>query len=157
MIDPERLLDIVGLRTVSKEHPLYSPKKYQRGGVWPWQLALAIAGVRNYNLDIVPFINCLKNISQNGSIAEVYIPDNPKPVPLTSCIEQRWSSAIPWLALVEGLLGISIDYNEKIKFKPITMGIDLVPLHIEGIQFYSEKYNVILNKNKSGELKKAGK
>ncbi|NHK29833.1 MAG: hypothetical protein FK730_00680 [Asgard group archaeon] len=157
MIDTKRLFDIVGLRTVSKEHPLYSPKKYQRGGVWPWQLALTIAGVRNYNFDIVPFINCLRNISQEGSIAEVYIPDNPKPVPLTSCIEQRWSSAIPWLALVEGLLGLSFDYNEKIDFEPKTKGIDLLPLHIEGFQFYSQKHNITIFEDGQGELKRITK
>ncbi|NHJ32919.1 MAG: hypothetical protein FK732_08655, partial [Asgard group archaeon] len=157
MIDSNRLYDNVGLRTVSKEHPLYSPRKYQRGGVWPWQLALTIAGVRNYNFDIAPFIDCLRNISQEGSIAEVYIPDNPKPVLLTSCIEQRWSSAIPWLALVEGLLGLSFDYNEKIDFEPKTQGIDMLPLHIEGFQFYSQRHNVTIFEDGQGELKRLTK
>ncbi|NHJ46381.1 MAG: hypothetical protein FK733_01215 [Asgard group archaeon] len=154
MVNPDRLLDIVGLRTVSKEHPFYSPRKYQRGGVWPWQLALAIAGVRNYNLDVVPLINCLKNISKVGSIAEVYIPDNPNPVPLTSCIDQRWSSAIPWLALIEGLLGLSVDYNNKIEFNPLVTEIDLYPLHLNGFLIHSKRCNLSASKDGSFEFKK---
>jgi glycogen debranching enzyme len=113
LVDLDRLLDLVGLRTVSKEHPHYSPKKYQRGGVWPWQLAIALTGVRKFELNIEPFLDCLRNLSKEESLAEVYMPDNKKPVPLTYCLEQRWSSAILWLVLVEGILGHTFYYDDK--------------------------------------------
>ncbi len=113
MIDPDRLLDSIGLRTVSKEHPLYSAISYQRGGVWPWQLAISIAGVRKYGFDVEPFMRCFHTLSKEASIAEVYRADEDFPIPITGCVEQRWSSAVPWLFLVEGILGQEINYDIK--------------------------------------------
>ncbi|MFX1537042.1 MAG: amylo-alpha-1,6-glucosidase [Promethearchaeota archaeon] len=113
MIDSNRLLDTFGLRSVSKEHPVYRADSYQKGGVWPWQLSLTIAGVLRYELDAKPFIRCLQNVSRGNSLAEVYKADEKVPTPLTDCIEQRWSSALPWLALIEGIFGLNISYGDE--------------------------------------------
>ncbi len=157
LIDKNKLLSKVGLRTVSKEHELYSPRKYQRGGVWPWQLAITIAGVRKYNFPINPFIQSLKNISQAGSIAEVYIPDCSKITSLTSCIEQRWSSAIPWLALVEGILGIRLDYHQEIDFDPLFSEKEFLPIYIEGLYFNSKRHNITVTKERTAEIREITK
>ena len=112
LIDINRLLDKTGIRTVSKEHKLYSPKKYQRGGVWPWQLAVTIVGLQRYHFyEMKPLFDCLKNILLRGSIAEVYIPDQKELTPLTSCVEQRWSASVPWLILMEGVFNIESYYD----------------------------------------------
>jgi len=112
LIDPERLLDKTGIRTVSKEHEFYSPKKYQRGGVWPWQLAVTIAGLQKYHFyEMKPLFDCLNNILLRGSIAEVYIPEQDELTSLTSCVEQRWSASVPWLILMEGIFNIESYYE----------------------------------------------
>ncbi|MFX1514486.1 MAG: amylo-alpha-1,6-glucosidase, partial [Promethearchaeota archaeon] len=116
MIDSNRLLDSVGIRSISKEHPVYRADSYQKGGVWPWQLSLTIAGVQKYKFDVSPFIRCLENISKGEALAEVYKADEKRATPLTVCIEQRWSSALPWLALIEGMFGLTSDYGKN---KPI--------------------------------------
>ena len=139
IIDPDRLYDLVGIRTISKEHSSYSPRKYQRGAVWPWQLSLTIAGLRNYNLDMNPLVDCLHNLTRDKSIAEVYLADEEHPTPLTSCVEQRWSSAIPWLALLEGILGLSVNYTEKVTWDPVDsyekFGIEnIADLYIKGLK-----------------------
>jgi len=139
IIDPNRLYDLVGLRTISKEHPSYSPRKYQRGAVWPWQLSLTIAGLRNYNLDMNPLVDCLEVLTRDKSIAEVYIADEEHPTPLTSCVEQRWSSAIPWLALLEGILGLKINYTDEPTWDPVDnyekFGIEKISdMYINGLK-----------------------
>ncbi|NHJ05033.1 MAG: hypothetical protein EAX90_09430 [Candidatus Heimdallarchaeota archaeon] len=112
LVDPKRLLDKIGIRTVSKEHKLYSPKKYQRGGVWPWQLAVTIAGLQKYHFyEMKPLFDCLNNILLRGSIAEVYIPEQDELASLTSCVEQRWSASVPWLILMEGVFNIESYYE----------------------------------------------
>ncbi|MBN1330278.1 MAG: hypothetical protein JXA54_12460 [Candidatus Heimdallarchaeota archaeon] len=154
--DSERLLDLVGIRTISKEHSLYSPEKYQLGAVWPWQLALTIAGLRNYNLDIGPFFNCLKRISQEGSIAEVYAADKEKPTPLSACIEQRWSSAVPWLALIEGIFGLTTSYTEEPIVKSVPPRDDIWQISIDDIIIYNKLNNLILFDDKRVEIKTNG-
>ncbi|MHA1502502.1 MAG: amylo-alpha-1,6-glucosidase [Candidatus Heimdallarchaeota archaeon] len=139
IIDPDRLYDLVGIRTISKEHPSYSPRKYQRGAVWPWQLSLTIAGLRNYNLDMNPLVDCLEVLTRDKSIAEVYIADEEQPTPLTSCVEQRWSSAIPWLALLEGILGLKINYTDEPTWDPVDnyekFGIEkIADMYINGLK-----------------------
>ena len=139
IIDPKRLYDLVGIRTISKEHPSYSPRKYQRGAVWPWQLSLTIAGLRNYNLDMNPLVECLEVLTRDKSIAEVYIADEEQPTPLTSCVEQRWSSAIPWLALLEGILGLKINYTDEPTWDPVDnfekFGLEKISdLYINGLK-----------------------
>ncbi|NHJ84511.1 MAG: hypothetical protein FK734_03565 [Asgard group archaeon] len=142
--DRERLLDSVGIRTVSKEHPLYSPEKYQLGAVWPWQLALTITGVRNYNLDIGPFFNCLKKISQEGSIAEVYAADKERPIPLSACIEQRWSSAVPWLALIEGIFGVTISYEEDPIIRSLPPRDDIWQISVDNVVMHNKPHKLTL-------------
>ncbi|HUT80240.1 MAG TPA: amylo-alpha-1,6-glucosidase [Candidatus Bathyarchaeia archaeon] len=150
--DRERLLDLVGIRTVSKEHQLYSPEKYQLGAVWPWQLALTIAGVRNYNLDIGPFFNCLKRISQEGSIAEVYAADKDKPIPLSACIEQRWSSAVPWLALIEGILGLTVSYTEDPIVKSLPPHDDIWQISVDDVMINNKLHKLTLFNDGQVEL-----
>ncbi|MFX0092308.1 MAG: amylo-alpha-1,6-glucosidase [Candidatus Hodarchaeota archaeon] len=120
LLDPTRLKDSAGIRTISKEHTkIYDPKSYQKGACWPWQLGLLIAGLQNYDLDPLPFISSLLNLTGSGSLAEVYISDQETPKNLPTCIEQRWSAALPWFALLEGLLRLKI--FEQPSFSPLKL------------------------------------
>ncbi|MHA1774433.1 MAG: amylo-alpha-1,6-glucosidase [Candidatus Heimdallarchaeota archaeon] len=151
LVDKERLLAKEGIRTVSKEHLLYSPRKYQRGGVWPWQLAVLIPGLRNYSLDNEPFLRCLDYLVTGDSLAEVYIPDRDVLTPLSNCIEQRWSAAIPWLALLEGFCGLKVGYN-SIELKPRKNASNYYPLSIRGIFVYSKKHDLLLETTESAKI-----
>jgi len=151
LIDENRLLAKEGLRTVSKEHPLYSPKKYQRGAVWPWQLAVLIPGLRNYNLNTEAFLRCLDYLATGDSIAEVYIPDSIVLTPLSSCIEQRWSAAMPWLALLEGFCGVKVNYD-LVELKPMEGLSDFYPLIIRGLFFHSKKHDLLLETPESAKI-----
>lgn len=143
MIDSKRLLDKIGLRTISKEHPSYSPNKYQRGGVWPWQLAISIIGLNKYLLDVTPLMKCLENILYRGSIAEVYIPDQKVLSPLTSCIEQRWSATVPWLILFEGIIGLQSEYKEFPYTKNALLTNQYGKINMSNVQIRGEKVRII--------------
>ena len=100
---------------------------------------MTIAGLRNYNLDMNPLVDCLEILTQDTSIAEVYIADEEQPTPLTSCVEQRWSSAIPWLALLEGILGLKVNYTDEPTWDPIDnyekFGIEKISnIYINGLR-----------------------
>ncbi|MFW9921929.1 MAG: amylo-alpha-1,6-glucosidase [Candidatus Thorarchaeota archaeon] len=142
--DRGRLLDSVGLRTISKEHSIYNPNSYQLGAVWPWQLALVIAGLRKYDLDVNPFFNCLKRISQEGSIAEVYAADQVQPKPLSACIEQRWSSAVPWLALIEGIFGLTVSYSSDPIGKSLPPRDDIWQISVDDIIIHNNSFKLSL-------------
>ncbi len=148
IVDPNRLLDITGIRTVSKEHSSYSHKKYQRGGIWPWQLALTIAGFRKYNLDYAPLIDCLNTISKQGSIAEVYLSEQKNPIPLTSCIEQRWSAAVPWLAMIEGIFGLNVQYDESLELPSKVIDSEIGNIQIGDVIIRNRKYKMIVDKDR---------
>ena len=92
-----RLLDDWGIRSISKEHPAYSPSGYHLGGVWPFQTEFAAIGARKYNLNDAA--NKLSGINQKlisrlGSLPEVLDAEcgnSPRPQS-KSCNPQAWSA-----------------------------------------------------------------
>ena len=148
LIDPERLLSPIGVRTISKEHKIYNSSSYLQGAVWPWQLAIILAGIPKYGLDQLPFLDRFYNLSLSGSLHEVYDADAVlhSSVSLkdghSTCVEQRWSAAVPWLALIEGILGIDISYQteqteimEMLSQLKDTSGYSISNLYIKGKRF----------------------
>lgn len=151
MIDRDRLLDSIGLRTVSKEHPLYSAISYQRGGVWPWQLALTIAGIQKYRLEAEPFMRCFHTLSKETSIAEVYRADEDLPTLGSGCIEQRWSSAVPWLFLIEGILGQEFNYSNETPFTNLkTLQKGFQQMCVENLPLKGKQFKIGVNEK--GEI-----
>ncbi|UCE14691.1 MAG: hypothetical protein JSV04_05790, partial [Candidatus Heimdallarchaeota archaeon] len=152
MIDRDRLFDSIGLRTISKEHPVYSNNGYQQGGVWPWQLALTIAGLSKYQLDAKPFIGCLHKLARERGIAEVYLADQTEPTPLSACIEQRWSSAVPWLALIEGILNQEINYETETPKDDVIVDEGFYQIRVENFPLKGKKFDIIVNKEGEVEI-----
>lgn len=152
LIDVNRLLDSIGLRTISKEHPVYSANSYQQGGVWPWQLALIIAGLSKYQLDVQPLIRCLQKLAREGSIAEVYVAEKTDPTPLSACIEQRWSSAVLWLALIEGILIQEVNYENEAPKGNMNIDESFHQIRVKNFPLKGKKFEIIVNKEGRVEI-----
>jgi glycogen debranching enzyme len=104
-----------GLRTLSARHPAYNPLSYQRGSVWPFDTALAAAGLWRYGLreaagtllrSILEAAVCF----EQERLPELFGGIDRKyglPVPYEKANSpQAWSAAVPLLAaqLFLGLL-----------------------------------------------------
>ena len=155
LTDSSRLLSPVGVRTVSKEHPIYNSSNYLQGAVWPWQLAMILVGIHRYGLDASPFYHRFDNLSLAGTLHEVYDADDPALLPLSIkkaskneddtrfiCIEQRWSASVVWLVLIEGILGIDIPYQiaskeimEKLEQIKHTQGYSISNIYLKGKRY----------------------
>lgn len=118
------LLTPFGLRTLSKDHPLYKGQyhgdainrdtAYHNGTVWPWLLGAYVKAYRkvhNYSEDSLKDMQILLQgfnphleIAGIGTISEVF--DGDYPHSPGGCIAQAWSVAEILRAYVEDVLGI---------------------------------------------------
>ncbi|AKB42845.1 amylo-alpha-1,6-glucosidase [Methanosarcina vacuolata] len=118
------LLTPFGLRTLSKDHPLYKGQyhgdaltrdtAYHNGTAWPWLLGAYVKAYRkvnNYSEDSVENMRTLLKgfdiqleTAGIGSISEVF--DGDYPHSPGGCIAQAWSVAEILRAYVEDVLGI---------------------------------------------------
>lgn len=106
-----------GLRSLSAAHPAYNPLSYQLGSVWPFDTALAAAGLWRYGI-----LNAGEKLLQAvleaaGAFEESRLPElfcgmdrsSGGPVPYEKANSpQAWSAAVPLLA-VQLFLGIIPD------------------------------------------------
>jgi glycogen debranching enzyme len=96
-----------GLRTLSTENPAYNPLSYQRGSVWPFDTALAAAGLFRYGLreeasTLLRSILEAATAFEKDSLPELFCGiDRARglPVPYERANRpQAWSAAVPLLA-----------------------------------------------------------
>lgn len=104
-----------GLRTLSARNPVYNPLSYQCGSVWPFDTALAAAGLWRYGLReeasrLLQSVLEAAAAFEQGRLPEVFGgTDRARglPVPYEKAnVPQAWSAAVPLLAaqLFLGLL-----------------------------------------------------
>jgi predicted glycogen debranching enzyme len=136
MLSPEKEKSIVdrvkkdllipfGLRTLSRDHPLYKGQyhgdainrdtAYHNGTAWPWLLGAYVKAYRkvhNYSEDsfmdmqtLIQGFNSHLEIAGIGTISEVF--DGDYPHSPGGCIAQAWSVAEVLRAYVEDVLGIN--------------------------------------------------
>ncbi len=118
------LLTPFGLRTLSRDHPLYKGQyhgdainrdtAYHNGTAWPWLLGAYVKAYRkvhNYSEEslenmraLLQGFNAHLEIAGIGTISEVF--DGDYPHSPGGCIAQAWSVAEIFRAYVEDVLGI---------------------------------------------------
>ena len=96
-----------GLRTLSSDNPAYNPLSYQLGSVWPFDCALAAAGLARYGLRdaagtlLRSILEAALHFEQN-SLPELFAGTERArglPVPYANANRpQAWSAAVPILA-----------------------------------------------------------
>jgi hypothetical protein len=106
-----------GLRTLSSENPAYNPLSYQRGSVWPFDVALTAAGLVRYGQraeagTLFRAILEAATAFEENSLPELFCgTDRARglPVPYEKANRpQAWSAAVPILA-AQLFLGIAPD------------------------------------------------
>jgi glycogen debranching enzyme len=104
-----------GLRTLSARHPAYNPLSYQCGSVWPFDTALAAAGLCRYGLREAAGRLLRSVLEAAGAFEQERLPElfggidrgHGLPVPYAKAnVPQAWSASAPLLAaqLFLGLL-----------------------------------------------------
>jgi glycogen debranching enzyme len=89
-----------GLRTLSSEHPLYSPDAYHRGAVWPFDSWLGWGGLRAAGrLETAEDLRrgILDAIETIGQAPELFAvgPGGPEPIPIANRV-QAWTAGGRW-------------------------------------------------------------
>jgi glycogen debranching enzyme len=89
-----------GLRTLSSEHPLYSPDAYHRGAVWPFDSWLGWGGLRAARRQEAARElrhGILEAIEAIGQAPELFAvcPQGPQPIPIANHV-QAWTLGARW-------------------------------------------------------------
>lgn len=106
---------------------------------------LAIFQYKNFRREISIKDN---NFFDKSPFAEVYLSEQKNPIPLTSCIEQRWSAAVPWLAMIEGIFGLNVQYNESLELPAEALDSEIGNVEIEDVIIRNRKYRMIVDKDR---------
>jgi glycogen debranching enzyme len=94
------LLTPWGLRTLSSEHPTYSPDAYHRGAIWPFDSWIGWAGLRAAGRSEEAGRlrrGVLDAIAAIGMAPELYAVDGdrPRPIPIANRV-QAWTVGARW-------------------------------------------------------------
>ena len=90
----------MGLRTLSAEHPVFSPEAYHRGSVWPFDSWLGWGGLRAAGrAEDAERVRrgVLSGIEAVGRAPELYAvgSDGPEPIPIANRV-QAWTVGAKW-------------------------------------------------------------
>jgi len=104
-----------GLRTLSSQHPLFSPGAYHRGAVWPFDSWLGWGGLRAAGRAAAAERlrqGVLDAIESIGGAPELFAvgPDGPRPIPIANrsqawTMGARWALAHEWDGRAESIFG----------------------------------------------------
>jgi len=135
-----------GVRTLSDRAVNYDPCSYHNGSVWPFDTALAVAGLRQYGFAaeaeriaraiIEASIEFPLHRPPELFCGEVRVPRQPPKEYWNTCTPQLWSAAA-MLACVSSILGLEADPRRKrLRIEPIRTAlwnrIEVNGLHFAG-------------------------
>jgi hypothetical protein len=112
-----------GMRIIPEDDPLYDPKGYHFGSVWPLFTGWAAVAEYRYHRSLPAYANLRANAQlvfdgSPGRATEVLSGRYYTPV-ATSSSHQIWSSAMIVGPLLRGMMGLSVDApNSSVRFEP---------------------------------------
>lgn len=142
-----------GIRTLSAANPAYDPISYHRGGVWPHDTMLALAGLLAYGLDREA-LTLAEGLLAASAHFQFQLPelfagfsrqDSPAPMRYPAgSVPQAWAAAVP-IYLVQQLLGLRPELHEhrvtlsprlpadvEIELRDVQLGAGSLSVHARG-------------------------
>ena len=134
LLSPE-LFSGWGIRTLSDRAVNYDPCAYHNGSVWPFDTALAVAGMRQYGFALEAE-RTARALVEASIDFPVHRPGEAPREYLTTCTPQLWSAAAMF-ACVSSILGLEADPRRKtLRVAPIETAlwhrIEVTGLHFAG-------------------------
>jgi len=135
-----------GIRTLSERAVNYDPRSYHNGSVWPFDTALAVAGMRQYGFaaDAERVARAIVEASMEFPMrrppelfcGDARTPGEPPREYWNTCTPQLWSAAAMFTC-VASILGLEADPRRKtLRIAPIETGmwnrIEVTGLHFAG-------------------------
>ena len=146
LVSPE-LFTGWGIRTLSERAINYDPCSYHNGSVWPFDTALAVAGLRQYGyaLEAERVARALFEATVESPMrrppevfcGEPRVPGEPPKEWWNTCTPQLWSAAAMF-TLVSSILGLEADHSGRktLRIAPIETSlwnrIEVIGLHFAG-------------------------
>lgn len=112
-----------GVRILREDSPIYNPKGYHTGSVWPLFTGWSALAEYKYGNEIQGFTHVMNNLLvyknwQLGFVEEVLNGAEYKPSGV--CPQQCWSETMVLQPAIEGMLGLKVDaLSNSLKLSPI--------------------------------------
>lgn len=145
-----------GVRILRSDSPIYNPRGYHTGSVWPLFTGWSSLAEFKYGNHSQGFTHMMNNLLvyknwQLGFVEEVLHGDEYRPSGV--CSHQCWSQTMILQPAIEGMLGLEIDaLNNKIKFSP-RFPADWDSVKVERIRIGNSVVNFLMSrKNRKTEF-----
>ncbi|OGU61875.1 MAG: hypothetical protein A2V66_10540 [Ignavibacteria bacterium RBG_13_36_8] len=140
-----------GVRILSEESPLFNPRGYHYGSVWPLFTGWTSLAEYSYGRDLQGFSHILNNllVYKNWSLGFVEeVLNGAEYKPSGVCPHQCWSETMVLQPIIEGMLGLQTDaINNKLKLSP-RLPADWDFINVERIRLGDCSINFKMNRIK---------
>lgn len=149
-----------GLRTLSAEMATYNPMSYHNGSIWPHDMSLAMAGLRDYGhvelaRDFAMALVTLASKASDLRLAELYCgfpPSDDVPAPVNypvSCSPQAWAAASGMLSL-RTLLGLEPDPERRTLTVEPDLPVDWASISVTGLHAFGSFIDIEVERAAGG-------
>ncbi len=138
-----------GVRILREDSPIYNPKGYHTGSVWPLFTGWSALAEYKYGNEIQGFTHVMNNLLvyknwQLGFVEEVLNGAEYKPSGV--CPQQCWSETMVLQPAIEGMLGLNVDaLSNSLKLSP-KFPADWNSVNVERISIGKTLVNMSVNK-----------
>jgi glycogen debranching enzyme len=127
-----------GVRIISEESPLFNPRGYHYGSVWPLFTGWVSLAEYNFGRHVQGFTHVMNNLNVYKAFAKGYVEEvlnGEEYIPTGVCAHQCWSETMVVQPLIEGMLGLEpFAPDNKIHVAPV-FPADWNSAKVENIRF----------------------